>query len=270
VLSIAALAARSSEDVTFRTRDIAPTFVALRIQPPANVSTYLARLQSQGLLMRPSTDSWAITPEGESYLEDKAVGVRTAALEAELGVLPGSEFGQRRHAIIPPFLAPAGTEAGLQRMFASSSFDTNVMLISRFPKPSEPLNAVIEGLREVMRLHNMKLQLASDATNEDLLWSNVVTYMWGCRYAIVLIDRSQTLNANVLVEMGGMLMTGRRCAILKDRHSPSLPTDLIGHIFREVDMQDPQEPLSSIHRWLADDLGLARCDTCPPPPHESE
>jgi hypothetical protein len=264
VLAISALAARSSGDGTFRTRDITPTFVALRLQPPANVSTYLTRLQSQRLIMRPSPETWAITPEGDAYLQDKSAGVATEALEAELATLSGSELGQQKHAIIPPFLAPTGTETGLQRMFASSSFDMNVMLISRFPKPSEPLNDLIEGLRNVLRLHSMKLQVASDSTNQDLLWSNVVTYMWGCRYAIVLIDRSEILNANVLVEIGGMLMTGRRCAILKDHHSPSLPTDLIGHIFKEVDFQDPEAPLRLVHQWLADDLGFLRCNSCPP------
>jgi hypothetical protein len=55
--------------------------------------------------------------------------------------------------------------------------------------------------------------------------------MWASKYAIVLMDKADgALNSNVLIEIGGMLMTGRKCAILRDQSVPAMPSELVGHI----------------------------------------
>ena len=64
--------------------------------------------------------------------------------------------------------------------------------------------------------------------------------MWACRYCIGLLeDRAQRgLNYNAAIEIGSMLITGRRCAILKDRTAPDLPVNLSGQIYKSVDFDD--------------------------------
>jgi hypothetical protein len=97
----------------------------------------------------------------------------------------------------------------------------------------------IEKLREAVMAHGLTLRVASDRMAEDTLWANVVTYMWACKYAIVLMDTAEgVLNSNVLIEIGGMLMTGRRCAILRDKSVPTMPSDLVGHIYKPTDLRD--------------------------------
>lgn len=129
------------------------------------------------------------------------------------------------------------------------------------------LLALIPALRKAMADHGLNLHLASDRQDDDVLFGNVVAYMWACQYGMGLIeDRvGRGVNNNLLTELGGMLMTGRRCAILKDRTVPRLPTDLVGHIYKSADFDNIGEVVTAAHRWVAEDLGLGRCSTCPPP-----
>lgn len=60
-----------------------------------------------------------------------------------------------------------------------------------------------------------------------------------------------------------MLMTGRRCAILRDTCVPTMPSDLVGHIYTATDLADHDASLNEVHRWIRDDLGLGRCGSCP-------
>ena len=149
-------------------------------------------------------------------------------------------------------------------MLRTSSFESNVMLITRYPgDPADPLADLIDELRAVCSAHGLNLILASDGNAEDTLWANVVTYMWGAQYAIVVVDSANdVLNSNVLIEVGGMLMTGRRCAILRDITVPSMPTDLVGHIYKPVNLKDHGAVTSAVHRWISRDLGFLPCAAC--------
>jgi hypothetical protein len=88
--------------------------------------------------------------------------------------------------------------------------------------------------------------------------------MWACQYGIVLMDDAGgSLNPNVLIEIGAMLMTGRRCAILRDKNTPKMPSDLVGHIYRPTDLTDHAATVGEVHRWIRDDLGFTACASCP-------
>ena len=268
VLAVGALAVLHSEDNTFATSEIAALYERLRIPPPRNISAVLGRHAEQARLVRPTAGRWAFTPEGEAHLKAITAEVSATALAVEIGTAPAAELAERRHALIPPFLAPAGMKGGLSRLLASTSFETNVMLITRFPADeNDPRNEVVKQLRAVCGRHGLNLLLACDGNAEDTLWSNVVTYMWGSQYGIVIVDSADgVLNSNVLIEVGGMLMTGRRCAILKDRSVPTMPTDLVGHIYKSVDLAEPATVAATVHTWLRDDLGLSPCTECPQRP----
>ncbi|WP_162599927.1 hypothetical protein [Nocardioides solisilvae] len=229
------------------------------------MSATLSRLGAQKLLMRPDKDVWSLTPAGEARLTEKAGHVPAHALALDLGQAPGSEFGEQHHPLIPPFLGPMGAAPRLQRILDTAPFEQNVMLITRFPKgPEDHFALLIPKLREATAAHGLALQVASDGMAEDTLWANVVTYMWASKYAIVLMDSADgVLNSNVLIEIGGMLMTGRRCAILRDKSVPAMPSDLVGHIYKPTDLADHDASVAEIHKWIRDDLGLSACPMCP-------
>lgn len=266
VLAVGALATLRSSDETFTTKEVTDLLKSLRLPPMANVSATLGRLRRDALLMRPTNTSWALTPKGESRLSKEAAHVPAQTLAVQLGHVSGSELGDRQHALIPPFLGPMGAAKGLSRLLDNSAFDQNVMLITRFPNDDEqPFVDLIKKIRTGVADHGLNLVVASDAMLEDTLWANVITYMWASKYAIVLMDTADgRLNYNVLIEVGSMLMTGRRCAILRDSTVPAMPSDLVGHIYKSTDLLDHAASVGEIHKWIRDDLGLGECANCPP------
>lgn len=262
VLTVSSLAAMRS-DGTFATREVSELLLKLRLPPVANVSATLGRFRDQKFLMRPGNDLWSLTPLGEARLNDGAGHVPSHALAIDLGH-SGSEFGEQHHPLIPPFLGPMGAASGLQRILDDAPFEQNVMLITRFPRgPEDHFAQLIPTLRAAVASHGLTLQIASDGMAEDTLWANVVSYMWASKYAIILIDSADgVLNSNVLIEIGGMLMTGRRCAILRDTSVPVMPSDLVGHIYKPTTLVDHDASVGEIHTWLRDDLGLSACEDC--------
>lgn len=75
------------------------------------------------------------------------------------------------------------------------------------------------------------------------------------------------LNYNMVIEVGSMVITGRRCALLKDTTIDRLPTDFSGQLYKPVDFDDVDGAAGILHRWAADDLGRGRCASCPPAEH---
>ncbi len=180
--------------------------------------------------------------------------------------------GSRSHAlhtILDPVFAPARWTAGIARLHDRFPFERNVFCMTRFPTEGQdlpdPVGAVVERLRLVAEDHGLMLHIASDRQLDDDLLANVGAYMWGSRYGLGLVeDRLGTgLNYNVVAELGAMLMTGRRCALLRDRTAPDLPTDLAGQLYKPVDFDDAENVAAEVHKWIADDLGLGRCGNCP-------
>jgi hypothetical protein len=61
-----------------------------------------------------------------------------------------------------------------------------------------------------------------------------------------------------------MIMAGRQTALLRDGKTiEKMPTDLVGHIYKDADFGDLDTVKAAVHRWAADDLGLGRCKDCP-------
>lgn len=143
--------------------------------------------------------------------------------------------------------------------------------MTRFPDRSEskkgpdPVNPALEVAREVCLHHGLQFHLASDRAIVDDLWQNVAAHMWASRYGIAFFEnrRDRGLNYNLTIEVGSMLITGRRCALLKDCSVPQLPTDLVGQIYKNVDLDKPKTISDALHIWLRDDLNLGTCSSCP-------
>jgi hypothetical protein len=265
-LAVGALASVTSGSSNFTTKDVVAIMHALKLPPLGNPSDALGKLRVRDLLMRPSSSTWALTPEGEATLAREVAHISVQALALELGQVPGAQLGNTQMTVIPPFLGPMARNPGLKDLLSRSAFDRNVMLITRFPKTEDdPFGDLIRKLRIAVAEHGLELQVASDSATEDTLWANVVTYMWASKYAIVLMDRAgDQFNSNVLIEVGGMLMTGRKCAILKDASIENMPSDIAGHIYRPADLSDHKASVEEIHTWLRDDLHSAACGACAP------
>ena len=83
-----------------------------------------------------------------------------------------------------------------------------------------------------------------------------MAYMWACKFGMAFFESrtDRGLNYNVSIEVGAMLMSGRRCALLRDHTIEAMPVDLVGHIYKPVDLDDPAMVSTAIGDWIRNDV----------------
>lgn len=255
----------------FSTKDVEELFEALHLTAPAVGATLsnLTKKEKDLVTKRLKPPPWSLTPKGRKTAHTLLGDIDPRKLEAQLTNLPGAELGDARHPVLPAALAPPKWAAGIAALLDCYPFETNVLCMTRFPregKPDDPIGGVIDTVDKALAAHGLKLHKANDAIVEDTLWANVAAYMWGCQYGFALFeDRvGEGLNYNLVIEVGAMLMAGRQTALLRDVPTvETMPTDLVGHIYKAVDFADLKTVSDASHLWAADDLGLGRCRHCP-------
>jgi len=271
VLVLAQLAGLRNGAAWFAPNEILSMFETLRLPRPGNVNDVVGRLGKSGLLVRRASGRlWSVTPEGQQRILKLVEKIDVTALELAEAGSPGAMFGADLQPIIPPGFAPPRWTGPIARLLERSSLERNVFLITRYPRASlpsgapDPLQTVLPALRTAMHDHGLELHMASDRQADDELLGNVLAHMWACQYGIVVVENrtGDGLNSNVTIELGGMLMTGRRCMILKDQTVPKMPTDLVGQIYKSVDLDQLDEVIAAAHVWVSEDLGLERCSKC--------
>lgn len=269
-LVLALVAGERSETGWVRTSDVTALFNAFRL-PMTEVSAVLGNLRRKDFVISrriSGRNEWSLTPEGRACVREILADLDYAALTAEEQSAGGADFMHALHTVLDPVFAPAKWTPGIARLHDRFPFERNVFCMTRFPSEDEelpdPVKAVVERLRSVAGDHGLVLHLASDRQLDDDLLANVGAYMWGSKYGVGLVeDRLDTgLNYNVVTEIGAMLMTGRRCALLKDRTAPSMPADLSSQIFKPTNFDDVEAVASEVHTWMAEDLALGECGSC--------
>ncbi len=260
ILVIADLVGRRSEDGRFSPSDITGAFYELSIPPPGNVSAALATLRSESKVLRHPQGRWMLTPIGRRTLEGLAVqnaeSVSLAATPA-----PGAVFAHTDHTVIPSWAAPPRWGPGIARLLDRYPFDQNVLCMTRFPSEGatpDPVADAIAVSRATLADCGLTLHLASDSIVDEDLFGNVGAYMWACRYGLGIVEdcAGRGLNYNVVIELGGMMLTGRRCVILRDLTSPNLPTDLAGQIYKSVDLTNRELVSKTVREWAVKDLAV--------------
>jgi hypothetical protein len=253
----------------FAAPDVNGLYEAFRLPASKNTGAVFSNLE-KARYMRPrrAAPRWTLTPEGHAHVLELLAGVDAAQIEKELAVHPGAQIGTGRLTVLPPALAPAKWSPGIASLVKRAPFDRNVLCMTRFPiadRADDPIREAIEAVRRALSQHDLTLHLADDRVLDDDLFSNVAAYMWACRYGIALLeDRvGRGVNGNVLIELGAMVMAGRRCLLLKDHTIEKLPTDFVARIYKSVDIADAAEITRRTHVWVRDDLELGACAACP-------
>jgi hypothetical protein len=249
--------------------DIENLMVELVLPVPFRVSNVLAALEREGRASRsPGRGAvWAVTPEGRQSLSNLDFVGDLRALLAEVASTGASLLGGMVHPLLPSSLAPPELVHGVQGFLTRHPFETNVFGMTRFPSDEDEEDPVRDALTVAAGVcsdHGLFFSLASDRAIADDLWANVSAHMWSGKYGIAFFeDRlDRGVNYNMTIEVGSMLMAGRRCALLKDISITSLPTDLVGKIYKAVDLDDSSTVEGQLHRWCREDLALGSCAKC--------
>jgi hypothetical protein len=264
------MAVGRSEEGTFTPVEFGELFTDVSLPNPRRPSDTLRTLENRGLVLKgKQRGSWKLTAIGRARANDLLSDVDMVALAAE-NASGSPTLGSARLSVISPALAPISIITELQRFLAEHPFERNVFGMTRFPDDEDgndidPVQPAIEAARDACKAHGLEFHLASDRAMNDDLWTNVAAHMWASHYGIAFFEdrRSRGVNYNLTIEVGSMLMAGRRCALLKDRTISALPTDLVGRIYKSVDLDLPQTVSTALHSWARDDLSLGPCAQCP-------
>lgn len=269
VIVLARLAEARSETGGFNGSGLKAMFDEFALPKPAKITNQLSTLRTKGLLTQVAADPpWRMTPRGRQYAGELANDMDLAALAAEAARHPLATLAGTPHPVIPPSLAPPELIEPLRAFLEEFPFERNVFLMTRFPEPDNPTSGLadaIETIRSACGAHGLTLHLASDRDLHPDLWPNVIGHLWASRYGVAIFEeRGGGLNYNLNIEAGSCLALGRPLAILRDRTVEKLPTDLVGKIYRSIDLDEPGTVGDEIHRWIRDALMLGACDRCPP------
>lgn len=239
-------------------------FEVLRVPTP-NVSRELKRLAADGLVLHNTrADGFDLTPEGRRAVTALFADLDVDAVEAEIAEVGDAEFDHTKQPVIPPGFAPVKWAVPIKSLLDRYPFETNVFMMTRFPRDSkegdlpDPVQHVIERARDVLEASGLHLHLASDRQADDELFGNIAAHMWACKYGIGLFETrfGEEFNDNLQIEVGAMLMTGRRVVLLKDRDTPNMPTDFVGHIYKSIDFDDGESVAQAVDDWVTQDLGI--------------
>lgn len=270
VLVLAELAESRANGRRISGKQVTLLFDELGLPQPKKISNYFGSLEREELLSRTAGKGpvWRITPKGRYQAEQLFQKTEISALLAESLLREGAAFAATQHALLPPSLAPPELGPGLAEYLKTHPFDRNVFGMTRYPSEdeglSDPVGPALIIAKEVCSEHGLEFHLASDKAISDDLWTNVAGHMWASRYGIAFFeDRAdEGLNPNLNIEVGSMLMTGRRCALLKDKSIKKMPTDLVGKIYKPVDLSVSETVRHVLHEWIRTDLGLGPCGAC--------
>jgi len=265
-LAAGLVAERRAEDERFMPAELEDLFDSLRVPAPKSIGEYLRRLAADELVVKRKSGGWSLTDPGRERVDELIGEIDVAAVGAEQLSAGSSELDGVEHPLIAPEMAPLSFRPAIARILEVSSFERNVFCMTRFPDPDSavdaPLRAAIEAAREQLATAGLTLHLANDRQAGDELFGNVVAHIWACKYGIAFLEtldpeRGDQLNDNVLIEIGAMLVSGRRCCLLKDSEAPELPSDFIAQIYKPLEISDYNAVKGNVETWVRDDLGIS-------------
>lgn len=138
----------------------------------------------------------------------------------------------------------------------------NAFLMTRF-RSGGAHEQVEAALRNTLGRYGLKLLRADGKSYADSIWANVQAYMDACSLGVAVFEQiaDHDFNPNISIELGYMLAQGKRVLLLKEKNLPRLPTDLVGHLYREFDVNDVDVTIeAAAGAWLRD-LGVAKSPT---------
>lgn len=156
--------------------------------------------------------------------------------------------------------ASAEVRAGAEKLRRRFPPDKRVFIMTPFQQE--------QGYPEAVRAIKARLStlgytglVATDFQAHSELWYNVQAYMIACSRGVAVFGDSgsgrsggflsgEAYNANVAIESGYMRALGREVLFLKDRSLEKLPTDYMGSLYQEIDLEQAGSLESAIDRWL--------------------
>lgn len=127
-------------------------------------------------------------------------------------------------------------------------------IMMRFEK-SEVHKRILKAIKKKLQEYNIVGLRADEKQYHDELFSNVKTYLYGSGFGIAVYEQleNNSFNPNVSLEVGYMFGLNKDVCILKDNSLSKMHSDLIGRLYKSVDIKKIDESIDSeIGKWIED------------------
>lgn len=112
-----------------------------------------------------------------------------------------------------------------------------------------------QTIRETVKPYEIDVLRADDKEFHEDLYSNVLTYVYGCSFGIAIFERIEEdeFNPNISLEVGLMFGLRKKVCILKDKNLKTLHADLVGKLYKPFDPIEPEKTVPKhLKGWLQD------------------
>lgn len=133
-------------------------------------------------------------------------------------------------------------------------FKSNAFIMLRFGETTAHVE-ITKVIRDTLSRFGISGLRADDKQYHDDLFGNVLTYIYGCRFGIAVFERLEQddFSPNVAFEVGYMRALNKSVCLLKDKTLKTLPTDLVGKLYKSFDTHAPSETIPpQLEKWLRD------------------
>lgn len=158
--------------------------------------------------------------------------------------------GVDSEAAIPPHLAHLASAVSRVRS-DFPNYERNVFIMMRFV--NSPQHArIFATLQSELKKHGYYAIRADQKAWSDELWTNVCACMLASAKGIAIFEEINTreFNPNVALEVGFMAAMGKPVLLLKDAAMRTLPTDLVGKLYRPFDSFRIASVRKQVAAWL--------------------
>lgn len=150
-------------------------------------------------------------------------------------------------------------EAALTKLYAESDYHKNVFIMTPF-RDDARYRETISVIREALAKAGLRGWTADERKLEPQLWDNIQVYLNGCRAGIAVFTHDATeqqqpgqraaFNPNVSIEVGHMLSRKKPVLLLKDKNLPRLPSDIVGSLYDDFDLNDSAASIrEAVGKW---------------------
>ncbi len=133
--------------------------------------------------------------------------------------------------------------------------DRNVFIM--MPFTSVNTESIYRAVSNEVSAHGLVPLRADMRAFSPVLWWNIVTYMIGSAYGVVIYEPTAgiSFNPNVSIEAGFMLALDRSVLLLANAELKQLPVDFAGHIFKTFEVSNISQSVSAgVKDWIERDL----------------
>jgi hypothetical protein len=150
-----------------------------------------------------------------------------------------------------------------EKILRESRYEKNVFVMMPFRQDRDERYEQIENIiRAELKKSGYCAWLASDRMLAPQLWDNVVSFLLACKFGIAVFTRmekertiEEEFNPNVSLELGFCLSRGKNILILKDKALSHLQTDLVGHLYKQFDLNQVRRQLPRLLRSWIKEIG---------------